>query len=166
MNNRTTLKALSTSLVLLVTSCVAFTQSAQTEIEIIQDVFGLEKRVAVANFMELGEDAESFWKLYDEYEAKRKVLGKDRIKVITDYAKSYPTISDEEIMTLFKRARAIKKSFAKLQKTYFNRMRREVSTNKAAQFWQLESYFNSMIQAEIYSQIPFIGENLNRNFPD
>ena len=111
--------------------------------------------------MELGENAESFWKIYSDYEAKRKELGKERIKVIADYAKSYPTISDEEILALFKRTKAFKKSFAKLQQTYFNRMRKEVGTSKAAQFWQLESYFNAMIQAEIYAQIPFIGENLD-----
>jgi hypothetical protein len=163
MNYLSSLQTLITYLILFVTAGSAFSQSAQTEIEIIQEAFGLEKKVAVANFMDLGEAAESFWKIYDEYEAKRKELGKERIKVIADYANSYPAISDEEILALFKRTKAFKKSFAKLQQTYFNRMRKEVGTSVAAQFWQLESYFNAMIQAEIYSQIPFIGENLDGN---
>lgn len=42
-------------------------------------------------------------------------------------------------------------------------MKKEVGASKAAQFWQLETYFNSIIQAEIYTQLPFIGENLNGN---
>ena len=163
MNFQFALKTLFTSLILTGVAYSSFAQSAQTEVEIIQEAFGLEKKGAVANFMELGEAAESFWKIYDEYEAERKKLGADRIKIIADYAKSYPTISDEEILTLFKRTKAFKKSFANLQQTYFNRMRKEVGTSTAAQFWQLESYFNAMIQAEIYSQIPFIGENLNGN---
>ena len=158
-----TLKTLFTSLTLAVFASASFAQSFQTEVEIIQEAFGLDKKVAVANFMQLEENADRFWKIYDEYEAERKKLGKERIKVIADYAKSYPTISDEEILALFKRTKAFKKSFAKLQQTYFNRMRKEVGTSKAAQFWQLESYFNAMIQAEIYSQIPFIGENLEGN---
>ena len=163
MSCQITLKASLTTLILAVVAYTSFAQSAQTEVEIIQEAFGLDKKVAVANFMELGEDAESFWKIYDEYEAERKELGKERIKVIADYAKSYPTISDEEILALFKRTKAFKKSFAKLQQTYFNKMKKEVGVSKAAQFWQLESYFNAMIQAEIYSQIPFIGENLDDN---
>lgn len=163
MNYQIMLKASLTSLVLAVVACTSFAQSAQTELEIIQEVFGLDKKVAVANFMELGEDAGSFWKIYDEYEAERKELGADRINVIADYAKSYPTISDEEIQALFKRTKAFKKSFAKLQQTYFNKMKKAVGVSKAAQFWQLESYFNAMIQAEIYSLIPFIGENLEEN---
>jgi hypothetical protein len=163
MNHQSILKTVIISLILTVATSSSFAQSAQTELEIIQDAFGLEKKVAVANFMELGESAERFWEIYDEYEAERKELGKERIQVIADYAESYPTISDEEIRSLFKRTKAFKRSFAKLQKTYFNRMSKEVGTSQAAQFWQLESYFNAMIQAEIYSQIPFIGENLNGN---
>ncbi len=151
-----------TALFLTMVAYSSFAQSAQTEVEIVQEAFGLEKKVAVANFMDLGDDAESFWNLYDEYEAERKKLGKSRIKVIEEYAKNYPDISDEKILELFKQATEIKKSFDKLEKTYFDRMRKEVGVNKAAQFWQLESYFNSMIQANIYSRIPFIGENLEK----
>jgi len=163
MNYLPTLKKLITSLVLVVLANTAFTQSIQTEIEIIQEAFGLDKKLAVANFMELGENAQSFWKLYDEYEAERKELGANRINIIADYARSYPTISDEKIEDLFKRTQAFKKSYAKLQKSYFKRMKKEVGVSVAAQFWQLESFFNAMIQAEIYTQIPFIGENLNGN---
>ncbi len=163
MNYLFTLKTLITSLILTIVAYSSFAQSARTEVEIIQEAFGLDKKVAVADFMELGEAAASFWEIYNEYEAERKELGTNRIQIIADYARSYPTISDEEILMLFKRTKALKKSFAKLQETYFNRMRKEVGTSIAAQFWQLESYFNAMIQAEIYSQIPFIGENLDGN---
>jgi len=113
--------------------------------------------------MDLGDDAERFWSIYDEYEAERKELGQERIKIIVDYAMSYPTISDEEILALFNRTKSYKKSFAKLQKKYFNRMRKEVGASAAAQFWQLESYITAIVQEEIYSQIPFIGDNLNGN---
>jgi beta-lactamase class D len=156
MINLSKLKTLAASFILLFAANTVFSQSAQTELEIIQEAFGLDKKVAVANFMELGDAAKSFWNIYKE-------LGKMRLKIIADYAKSYPTISDEQILELFKRTEALKKSFGKLQKTYFNRMRKEVGTSKAAQFWQLENYFNAMIQAEIYAQIPFIGENLDEN---
>lgn len=138
----------------------AFCQSAQTEVEIIQEVFGLEKRLVVANFMDIKEADKGFWTIYDAYELERKALGRERLEVIAEYAKNYPNISDEEILSLLKRTTKIKKAFNKLQKTYFKRMKKELGVRKAAQFWQLENYFNSMIQAEIYSQIPFIGENI------
>jgi hypothetical protein len=139
-------------------SSALLAQSAPTEVEIFQEAFGLEKKVAIANFMDLGDDADSFWALYDEYEAERKKLGNDRIKVIEEYVANYTNISDEKILELFKKTSAVKKSFTKLQHTYFNKMKKEMGVSKAAQFWQLENYFNAMIQAGIYSQLPFIGE--------
>jgi hypothetical protein len=78
--------------------------------------------------------------------------------VIGQYAFNKKNIYHENILELFKKTSVVKKSFAKLQKTYFNKMKKEVGVNKAAQFWQLENYFNAMIQAGIYSQLPFIGE--------
>lgn len=150
-----------TSFMMMVMVFASFAQTNASEIEILQETFGLEKKVAVANFMDLGDSADSFWALYDEYEAERKKLGNERIKVIIEYANNYPDISDEKVLELFKQTTSVKKSFDKLQKTYFNRMRKEIGVSKAAQFWQLESYFSSMIQANIYSQIPFIGENLS-----
>lgn len=148
------------SLILALVTCSSFAQSFKTELEIIQDEFGLEKKVAVANFMQIGDDSESFWEIYDDYERERKEIGKARIKLILDYADSYPNILDAEILELFKRRKALSKSFDRLQDTYFNRMKKEIGVSKAAQFWQLESYINAIIQARIYSQIPFIGENL------
>ena len=133
-------------------------QSDQTEVEILQEAFGLEKKVAVANFMNLGEEAVGFWAIYDEYEVERKKIGNDRISVIQEYAANYTNLSDEKILELFNKSTSVQKSFAKLQQTYFNKMKKEVGASKAAQFWQLENYFSSMIQASIYSQLPFIGE--------
>lgn len=158
MQNRSTFKILITGLLVILVGYTSSAQSAQTELEIFQEAFGLDKKVAIANFMKLGDEEESFWTIYDEYEAERKKLGNQRLNVISRYVNSYPEISDEEILELFKSTKVVKKSFAKLQETYFNKMKKEVGVSKAAQFWQIENYFNAMIQASIYSQLPFIGE--------
>lgn len=163
MNYLPPLKTLIPFLILIAFAHKAFTQSTQTEVEIFQGEFGLEKKLVVANFMNLKESAEGFWLIYDEYEAERKKHGKERIQIISEYAQSYPNISDENILELFNRTQAVKKSFDKLLKTHFKKMKKEVGVKKAAQFWQIETYFNSLIQANIYSQIPFIGENTKGN---
>lgn len=146
----------SVSSFLTLTSIQSFAQSAQIEMEIIQEAFGLDKKMAIASFMKLGEKEANFWELYDAYEAERKELGKKRIDVIVAYANSYPSISDEEILDLYERSESIKKSFAELQDNYFQKMKEQVGVRQAAQFWQLENYFNVVVQANIYSQLPFI----------
>lgn len=163
MNYLIVRKKLITSLILTIVAYSSLAQSAQTEVEIIQETFGLEKKLLVANFMELGDDADNFWKIYDEYEMERKELGINRLKIIADYAECYPNLTDNHILELFEKTKDFKKSFNKLQEKYFNRMRKEVGVSTAAQFWQLESYVSAIIQASIYSQIPFIGENLKEN---
>ncbi len=160
--SKTVVKAFELAFVFfLFLSNAVYGQSNQSEVAIFQDAFGLEKKVAVANFMNFGESAVGFWKIYDEYEVERKKLGKERIQVIIDYATSYPDISDEKLLSLFERTQDLKKSSDKLQATYFKKMKKEVGISKAAQFWQIESYFNAIIQANIYTEIPFIGENLS-----
>ncbi len=96
-------------------SASAFAQSYKTEVEILQEEIGLEKKVAVADFIELGDNADTFWKIYDEYEMERKELGKERIEIIIDYAQSFEDVTDEEIVALFKRSNKVKNSLESLQ---------------------------------------------------
>ena len=135
----------------------SFSQSAQTEMEIIQDAFGLDKKMAVATFMKLGDEAADFWDIYDAYENERKEIGKKRIEVIVQYANSYPAISNEEILDLYEKTEDIKKANAELLDSYFKKMKEEVGLQQAAQFWHLENYFSAVIQVNIYAQLPFIG---------
>lgn len=160
MNFRLLSKTVVACIILILASLTTSAQTAQTEMDIIQDAFGLDKKMAVASVMKLEDKADKFWSLYDKYEAERKKLGKKRIEVIAKYAESYPTISDKQISKLYKETRKIRKSFDKLQDKYFKKMKKELGVSKAAQFWQLENYFNVMIQANIYSQLPFIGEEI------
>ena len=143
---------------LMLTASTTFAQSIQTEIEIQQEAFGLDKKVAIANAMHLGDSDVIFWNIYDEYEAARKTLGKERIDLILAYADSYPDITDEQIVDLSKKTAKLRKSFDELQKTYFKKISKKIDIKTAAQFTQLESYFNAMILADIYSNMPFVGE--------
>jgi len=152
------MKNLITAIIILLITCPVFAQSFQNEMEIFQEAFGLEKKKSVANFMQLEEDSEDFWKIYNDYEFERKEVGKERIKIIVDYVESYPNLTDEEILNFFKRTKAMRYSNERLLQKYFDQMRKELNVSTAAQFWQLESYFNAMIKVRIYSELPFIGE--------
>ena len=75
---------------------VAGAQSNKEDIAIIQSMFGKAKKDLVIQYMTLPADqAEAFWKVYDEYEAARTALGRDRIALIEAYANSYMTMDDK-----------------------------------------------------------------------
>ena len=68
----------------------AYTQSNKEEVDLYQAAFGMDKKAVVADFVQpSAAQKDVFWKLYDEYETQRKVLGKQRIALLEQYADHY-----------------------------------------------------------------------------
>jgi hypothetical protein len=149
-------------LLILVALCLpalAFAQSNKEDVDIIQSLYGKEKKAVVAEFIKLeGAQKDAFWKLYDEYETKRKELGKKRVALLEKYASSYTTIDDATTSQVMKETIALGAETDKLLATYFKKIEKAAGAKPAAQFYQLEAYLLSVIRASILENIPFIGE--------
>jgi hypothetical protein len=135
----------------------ALSQSNKEEIEYIQAVFGMEKKAALAEFIDLESDT-PFWALYDEYETQRKELGKARLDLLEKYVNNYENISDVVTDDLIKQMQAQKKSLDKLIDTYYKKTKKTAGSKAAAQFYQFENYMLSAVRLEVLKSIPFIGE--------
>ncbi len=58
------------------------------DIALIQSIWGMEKRAIVEEYMDLSSEEETpFWAEYEDYEASRKELGKERIAIINEMTK-------------------------------------------------------------------------------
>ena len=140
---------------------LAISAQAQTkeEVEFYQAIFGMEKKAVVAEWITLeGEAANSFWTLYDEYESARKLHGQKRLALLNRYALQYESLDDAKTDQLMKDMISLGKDYDKLIQKYYKSIRKTVGAKPAAQFYQLEVYFQSVIRLEILEQIPFIGE--------
>jgi hypothetical protein len=150
------------NILLLAVVCVSFAGFSQTnkeDIDLIQSLYGKEKKAIVAEFIQLeGPQKDAFWKLYDEYETKRKELGKKRIALLEQYANSYTTLDDATTSKITKETAALGLQTDKLISTYHGKFEKAAGAKAAAQFFQLESYFLSAIRVAIFESIPFIGE--------
>lgn len=134
-------------------------QSNTDEIQLIQSAYGMEKKQIIIQFMKFTEaENASFWKVYDEYEAERKEIGKRRAANITDYANNYGKITDAKATELINHAADIQIDFAKLLKKTYAKMSKVLTPVRAAQFIQLENYLENLVRMEIADQIPLIGE--------
>ncbi len=134
-------------------------QSNQEELDFIQSIFGMEKKAIVSEFIELeGPSKDAFWSLYDQYETERKELGQNRLSILNDYAENYENMSDDKINELAKRSTKQVKGDESLRYKYFNKMKKAAGAKAAAQFYQIEGYFNAAIRMSILESIPFIGE--------
>jgi hypothetical protein len=144
---------------LILFSSVAMAQSNKEDVEIIQNMFGKQKKELVQAYMTIPEDKKpAFWSLYDQYEADRKTLGKERIALIDAYAADYATLDDKKASDLMNRKMKWLGDYAKLQKKYYDSMSKIIGGLQASKFFQLEDYLENNIRLFIQENIPFIDE--------
>ena len=137
----------------------AFSQSNKEEVDLVQSVFGMEKKAMAAEFIKLeGAPKDAFWVAYDEYETKRKELGKKRIGLLEKYVNGYSTLDDASMDQITKEIISLQGETDKLIVTYYNKIKKGSGVKAAAQFYQFENYILSKIRAEIMENIPLIGE--------
>jgi hypothetical protein len=133
-------------------------QSNSEEIDMVQSVFGMGKKAVVAEFIQLeGAQGDVFWALYDEYEAKRKELGKQRLILLEAYAESYDTLDDEATGEILKDMMWLQNGTNKLIGTYAKKIKKKVNVKTAARFYQIEGYILSKIRVKVLESIPVIG---------
>lgn len=147
------------SLALVSMSSSLFAQSNTEEIDMVQSIFGMEKKALVAEVIqpEAGK-SDAFWVLYDQYETKRKDLGKRRIALLNSYADSYDTLDEVSTDKILKEMMSLQVATDKLIGSYAKKIRKSVDVKTAAQFYQIEGYLLSKIRTVILENIPVIGE--------
>jgi hypothetical protein len=145
--------------VMVASSLSTFAQSGGEEIAMIQNLYGMEKRKLVQNYMQIPQSqAAAFWSVYEKYEVERRELGRTRIELIDQYAQNYKNLTDDKADEI---AKGILENNVKLEKfhqSYYSKFKKATSAVTAAQFMQLELYLQGEIKREITSNVPFIGE--------
>ncbi len=150
-------KLFSIAIILIASITMSFAQVQQEEIDYYQSIFGMEKKIVVANFLEL-EETDAFWAIYDEYEKARKELGQKRLNLIIKYAENYDNMTDEKADAVIKNSISLRKGNQDLVIKYYKKVKKVSGSKTAAQFYQIENYFITAIQAELYTDVPLIGE--------
>lgn len=154
------MKAILLTAVVLALVCPAVAQSNKEEVDLVQSVFGMEKKALVEQFIkpEEGLAKDAFWKAYDEYEAKRKELGKKRLDLLYKYTSNYLTLDDVTADKIINEMISLQTQTDKLIITYYKKIKKGSGVKVAAQFYQFENYILSKIREEIMEGIPLIGE--------
>ena len=141
-------------LFLLFSGALVSAQSNEDELQLMQSLYGMEKRDIVDEFVELSEDQSAeFWRLYDEYEAKRKELGKKRFELINKYVNEYGKVSPASADTFMKEAIQLRIKYDNLRDSYFKKMKTRTDPVVAMQFYQIERYLSDLIRIEILEEI-------------
>ncbi len=147
------------SLAFFVLAIGGYSQQSQREIELIQAAFGMEKAQIVMQFVKPGDEyMQQFEVLYNEYETKRKELGKQSIELLNKYAEEWEGITNDQANDLMEKILKLRADREKLIETYYKKIKKETTPIIAMQFYQVEVYILAVIQAKLYDSIPFVGE--------
>lgn len=153
------MKKLFLLLLFMVTSSIFAQSTDKEDLEIIQGIYGKSKKELVQSYMTIPEfQAAGFWKIYDEFETERKVLGTAKVKIINDYAMNYANLTEESADKIAKAGLKNNMDYQKLFSKYYDKYKREVGAVNAAKIIQFENYMQTTVQSEIQNSIPFIGE--------
>ena len=136
-------------------------QSIKNEVQIIQGAYGIEKKQIIEQAMNLsGKEASDFWSIYEDYEDKRKVLDEERLLLINDYVIAYPSLTETKASEITSRYFKNDEALARLHKKYYKKVKKALSPLQAARFAQAEGFLQNIVQIQLESQLPFIGESV------
>ena len=138
----------------------SFAQTNKEDIDLVQAIYGKEKKAIVYNFIVPTDDAKkaAFQGLYDAYETERKSLGRQRIALLEKYASVYGNMDDKATDDVMMQTMELQKKVDGIITTYYDKIKKSVGLKEAGQFYQIESYLLSATRIYILGNIPFIGE--------
>lgn len=127
------------------------------EIEMMQEVFGDEKRTIIEENVNLeGVDTDKFWKLYDQYEAQRKDMGMEKMKLLKSYTTKQGNMTPLQAQEMLAQAADLRSSEDKLIMNFTKRIEKISNPFVAVQFYQIEHYISDGIRFSILNSVDFI----------
>jgi hypothetical protein len=133
---------------------IGFSQTYQDDLELIQSLYGMEKKEVVDEFVELSPAQEgAFWELYAEYETKRKDLGKKKYAILWNYVTDYGTIRAEDAEIIMDEILPLRIESDKLISKYYKKVKSKTDAIVAMQFYQIENYLDVLIRTELLEEL-------------
>jgi len=131
-----------------------FSQTYQDDLELIQSLYGMEKKEVVDEFVELDPNQEgAFWELYAEYETKRKNIGKKKYEILWNYVNDYGTIRAEDAEIIMSKILPLRIESDKLMSSYYKKVKSKTDAVVAMQFYQIENYLDVLIRTELLEEL-------------
>ena len=125
--------------------------------DILREKLRTDKKLVIADAMKLTEqEAKGFWPVYDAYQKENQAVGDRYIKIVSDYSKTYQTMSDEDAKTMLDNYLAVKEDEVKLLKSYLPKFRDVLSEKRVAQYYQLENKIRVLIRYEFVKVVPLM----------
>lgn len=131
--------------------------SASSDMEILKDKIRADKKLLVAQNMQLGDaEAKGFWPVYDDDQKGLAAINQRTGKVIDDHAEAVGkgALTDATAKKLRDESIAIEEAEAKMKRDFAPRLDQAVGAVKAARYQQIENKIRAVIKYELAAGIP------------
>ena len=149
-------------IIILVVLASSMIIAQESYFELLRQDLSTKKVALITEVMQFTDaEAEVFWPMYREYDFERKKIGDQVLKLIKDYAANFENITDEKAQELMSRNLDLKGEENNLNIIYFRKFSMAIAPARAAKFMQVMNQIDLIIDVQIASQLPLIGEKIN-----
>ena len=135
-------------------------KNVQAYINLLRQNVRQQKAEIMGSLMLLSaSDATKFWPIYEQYESELKKLNDGRVENIKEYARNYDQMTDQKADELVQKALTYQKQRAELLARTYDRVKQELGAVTAARFAQIESQLLLLIDLQIHSSLPIVGQS-------
>jgi hypothetical protein len=104
------------------------------------------------------QDSAKFWPIYSEYDTELTKLNDLRLANIKEYVSKYNAMTDEEADRLVQKSMECQKQRAELLAKTYDKVKQALGGITAARFAQVESQLLLLIDLQITSWLPVVGQ--------
>src|SRR5262245_18052515 len=135
-----------------------FTQEKQADnMQIVREKLRADKKLLVSEAMKFSDaEAKGFWPVYESYQKELSGVNDRAIKLIQEYAKNYPSMTNEVAKKLIDDYLAVEGDRLKIRQSYLPKFRKVLPDMKVARFYQLENKLQAVINYDLAAGIPMV----------
>lgn len=138
-------------------------QNVTDEIEVIRGVLKTDRKVVVAETMQLSEtESAAFWPLYREYRTDMDRIGDGLVKLILEYADAYPAVPEERAAALLKNYQALEKNWLNTRARHLKRIGKVLPASKVLRFAQVENRLDLALRLQLAGALPLVPGSARR----
>jgi len=104
------------------------------------------------------QDSAKFWPIYSEYDEQLTKLNDLRLENMKEYVSKYSEITDNEADSLIQKAIEYQRQRAELLATTYDKVKQALGGVTAARFAQVENQLLLLIDLQITSSLPIVGQ--------
>lgn len=134
-------------------------QKPASNLEIIREKLKADKKLIVAQYMQLTEsEAKRFWPVYDEYQKDLQKSNERLGKLLESYAADYKnkSLTDEKAKKLLDEWIALEQEEGNRRSAFAPKVLQALPPKKAARYLQIENEYRILLRYELADAVPLV----------